>query len=326
MEKGFYDFGTMNYIRIESRIPEREQQEILDDMKRRCDDIDDLLSAFKPDSDIGRINTNAGIAAVSINAVTLRLLERALYFAEITQGSFDPTIRPAVEMWKIGSALQRIPSEQECRSAAELVDYRCLHLNIEERTAYLEKKQQSIDLGGIAKGFAGDVIRKELIYRGVDSALINFGGTVLTIGRKSDGSDWKAGIQDPVSVRGKIAGSIILNDAALVTSGVNERFFIHEGKLFHHLLDPRTCRPAESGILSVTAAGACAEDLDAVTTALFIAGAKNGISMAERLGFEVLFINDVGNITATKEFADGRFCFTINKRPENSGRNIQPQI
>ena len=320
MEKGFYDFGTMNYIRINSTMPDREQQEILDDMKRRCDEIDDLLSAFKQKSDIGRINMNAGTGAVSVNPVTMRLLERALYFAKMTDGAFDPTIRPAVDMWKIGSALQRIPSDQECMEAAELVDYKCLHLDCENHTAELEKKGQSLDLGGIAKGFAGDVIKEELLYRNVKSALINFGGTILTIGTKPDGSDWKAGIQNPVSERGRIAGSIILNDGALVTSGVNERFFIHDGKRFHHLLNPHTCRPAQSGVLSVTAAGECAEDLDAVTTALFVTGADNGIKMADGLGVEALFIKEDGNIIATKEFADGKYRFTINRTAEDGRR------
>lgn len=312
MDRGFYDFGTMNYIKIADGIPERQQAAVLDDMKRRCDDIDDLLSAFKPDSDIGRINANAGKGPVRISDITFHLLERSLYFAENTDGLFDPTIRPAVEIWKVGSALERVPSDEECSSISALVDHRRLKLDSTGHTAFLEKEGQSLDLGGIAKGFAGDVIKKELEYRGVTSALINFGGTILTIGTKADGSSWKAGIQNPVTERGQIAGFIVLNDAALVTSGVNERYFIKNGIRFHHLLDPRTCRPAGSGVLSVTAAGGCAMDLDAVTTALFVAGAEKGIELAGKLGFEVLYICEDGRILATKEFADGRYRFTIN--------------
>jgi thiamine biosynthesis lipoprotein len=323
METGFYAFGTANFIRIEDNMREDEQRMILSDMSRRCDELDDMLSVFKPESDISRINENAGIGPVKISSMTYKILERALYYAEQTDGAFDPTIRPAVELWKIGKAGEHVPSAAECADVSGLVNYRGLHLDVRGQTAFLEMKGQKLDLGGIAKGAAGDEIKAELKYRGVRSAILNFGGTILTIGQKADGRDWKVGIQNPVSDRGRMAGSVTLNDDALVTSGVNERYFIKNGKRFHHLLDPETCMPAESGVLSVTAAGGCAMDLDALTTALFVKGAekgielvtelnKNGASVGQDSGLEALYINDGGSIVATRGFADMRYRFTMN--------------
>ncbi len=314
METGFYGFGTANYIRIEDEMPKAEQKEILAGMCRRCDKLDDLLSAFKPESDIGKINANAGVHPVEIDGTTYRVLERALYFAELTDGAFDPTVFPAVELWKIGKAGGHIPTAEECEAAAVLVNYRGLHLNAEKQTAFLEMKGQKLDLGGIAKGYAGDEIKSEMMHCGVKSAIINFGGTILTIGRKADGSDWNVGIQNPVLERGRMAGSVTLNNDALVTSGINERYFIRNGKKYHHLLDPATCMPAESRVLSVTAAGSCAMDLDALTTALFVKGAAQGIRFISGLGStaEALYINEGGNIVATHGFAGMRYRFRMN--------------
>lgn len=316
MDRGFYAFGTMNYIRIDSMLSE-EQAELLSDMQARCDELDDLLSAFKENSDIGRINAAAGRHPVAVRDVTFRLLERALYFAEVSGGAFDPTIRPAVELWNIGNGKKSVPSEAACQEVSRLVDYTQLHLDREKQTAFLEQKGQGIDLGGIAKGYAGDAIRSELMDRGVISGLLNFGGTILTIGKKSDGSSWKAGIQNPLRERGSFFGQVTLDQDALVTSGVNERFFMKNGIRYHHLLDPRTCSTARSGVLSVTAAGSCAMDLDGITTALFVLGVREGIPLAERLGIEALYLAEDGNVISTKGFAEGKYHFHMNTGMQN---------
>ena len=315
MDKGFFSFGTMNAIHIESDIPEEQQQKILDEMQNVCRQLDDRFSAFKKDSDIGRINHNAGKKAVPVSKMTFRLLKRAKEFSALSEGAFDVTIRPAVNMWNTGRDRNAVPSEQDCRKIRKLVDYRQLILDDKEYTAFLEQKGQSLDLGGIAKGYAGDLIRDLLQERNVTDALINFGGTILTLGQKRDKTPWRAGIQNPLQQSGKIVGSFNLGEDVLVTSGVNERFFIKDGIRYHHLLDPATCRPASSGVLSVTAAGGSGMDLDGLTTAFFVLGTEKGIPLAVRLGVEVLYLMESGEIIATKEFADGkyRFLFEENK-------------
>ena len=316
MEKGFYAFGTMNYIRIDSALPIKSQEFLLQDMQKRCEKLDDLLSAYKKDSDIGRINANSGKDMVPVDAVTFRLLECAKAYAEISDGAFDPTIRPAVELWKIGKKQERIPNKKECQKISSLVNYKTIRFDTAAQSVLLEQLGQALDLGGIAKGYAGDVIRNELIDNGITSGILNFGGTILTIGKKADQTDWKIGIQNPIQGRGAVIGSVILNQDALVTSGVNERFFIKNGKRYHHLIDPYTCEPARTGVLSVTAAGGHAMELDAVTTALFILGVEKGIKLARKLGVEALYICEDGQIIATKEFAKGRYQINLKKQRE----------
>jgi len=311
MEKEFYAFGTMNYIRIELPAKDIRQEDILNQMEKICIDLDKKLSVFREESEIARINLLAGREKVSASGITWQLLKKAYRVAEVTDGAFDITICPAVKLWNIGHTKNPvIPSKDNCKKMKQMVNFRDVILDEKEHSVYLKKKGQSIDLGGIAKGYAGDLIKEKLIESGVTSALLNFGGNILTIGKKMDGSTWRIGIQNPLRERGCMVGSIPLEDESLVTSGVNERFFIKNGIRYHHLLDPRTCEPAKSGVLSVSAAGKCSMDLDAFTTALFVSGPKKGLALAKENNIEVFYLLENGEILATKEFAIGKYQFT----------------
>jgi len=308
MEKVFYAFGTMNQIQVEDDI----SMEILDQMEETALKLDDLLSVFKPNSEISRINENAGLRPTKVSPDTIKLLERSLYFSCISKGTFDITIRPAVKLWSIGHKEQHIPTQQELKEISHLIDYSKLYIDAVPGSAYLRKKGQAIDLGGIAKGYAADLIREKLRKAGVKSCILNFGGTILTIGQKMNGSSWRVGVQNPLAKRGQSVGTVELKNAALVTSAVNERFFIKEGVRYHHLLDPITLGPAQSGVLSVSATGASAMDLDALTTALFVMGMEKGIEFAKNLGIEVLYLLDNGNIYATNGFIKNDLNFQSN--------------
>lgn len=309
MEKGFFSFGTFNYIYIVSSMPEKVQAEILEKVKVQCEKMDDLFSAYKPDSDIGKINANAGIKPIPVSNETFLLLQTARYFSEESKGAFDITIFPAVGIWGIGHKEQQVPSRREIKKIKQLVRYDMLILNEKKQTAFLRKKGQAIDLGGIAKGYAADCARKELMNSGIRNALLNFGGTIVTIGGRSDGEPWRVGIQNPLEERGVHAGTILLEHGALVTSGVNERFFIKNGIRYHHILDPRTCEPSRSKVLSVTATGGDGVQLDALTTGLFVLGSEKGIALANRMGMEALFLMENGEIIATSGFANGKYQF-----------------
>lgn len=310
METAFYAFGTMNFIRIHSQLSDDTQRSILEEMQSLCNSLDDLLSAFKPSSEVSRINSAAGICPVPVSGAVFDMLKKAKYIAKVSGGAFDITIRPAITLWNIGSDTPRIPQAWELANVSRLVDYRDLQLDESTHTAFLKKSGQSIDLGGIAKGFAGDYIRNALISRGITNALLNFGGTILTIGGKPDGTDWKVGIQNPLLPRGTSVGMVSLRDSVLVTSGVNERFFLKGRTRYHHLLDPATCAPARSGVLSVTAAGNSAMDLDGYTTALFVLGAEKGIKLAQKEGLEVLYLTEDCKIISTKGFLSGKYKFS----------------
>lgn len=306
MEKGFYAFGTMNYIQAAQGT-----QDILSRMASYCASLDDKLSVFKEKSEISQINREAGKNEVMISEETYRILECAMEYAERSNGAFDITIRPAVALWNIGQTRERIPGEEEKKKAAELIGYQSLHLNQARRTAYLEREGQAIELGSIAKGFAADAVAGKLQESGITSALLNFGGTIYGVGNRPDGTPWRVGIQNPTQKRGISVGSIHLTDGAVVTSAVNERFFFRDGRRYHHLIDPRTLEPAQSGVLGVSAAGASAMKLDAATTAFFVLGPEKGIALAHQFGMDAIFLMDDGNIYATEGFTGEKYAFEM---------------
>jgi thiamine biosynthesis lipoprotein len=163
-------------------------------------------------------------------------------------------------------------------------------------SAALRNKGQKLDLGGIAKGFAADEAKRILIENGVKSALINLGGNILTLGNKEDGSPFRIGIQNPLRQTGQFIGVLSASDRTIVTSGTNERFFVKDGIRYHHIINPHTGYPAQTGLLSVTVVCENSMYADALTTSLFVLGVEKGLKLLEQTGDEAIFITD-GNST-----------------------------
>lgn len=298
MQISFKAFGTYNQI-----ITEDEHcQALLDECRRICEAIEEKFSTFRPASIISDISAHAGVRPIAIDEETFFMLKRAQDFSNLSKGAFDITIRPATALWGIGKKGDFIPDGQEIGRLHELVDYRDLILDKKNGTALLQKAGQQIDLGGIAKGYAADKTREYLMQNGCRTALINFGGNIATIGGKRNGEFWQIGVQNPLAKRGEFIGTVGLSDQTMVTSGVNERFFIHGGKRYHHILDPRTCYPADSSLLSVTVIGTRSIDMDALSTALFVLGPDEGAKLANQMGCHALFILTTQQIFATEGF------------------------
>ena len=316
MERIFYAFGTVNYIKIEDEISEDKMDRII----KTALALDDQLSVFKPESEIAMINSSAGFEPVKVSPNVIKILKKACYYSEVSQGAFEITIKPAVQLWNVGHKEQRIPTDSELEILKSWVDYQSIVIDEIENTVYLKKSGQAIDLGGIAKGYAQDLIKEKLVNAGVTSGILNFGGSIMTIGIKKNGAAWRVGIQDPLNKRGKSIGTIGLKDESLVTSAVNERFFKKNGITYHHILDPHTLRPAQSGVLSVTATGGSAMELDALTTALFVLGMKKGIDLANQMGMDVLYLLQNGEMHATNGFVSRDFILQTNNK--NSGRIV----
>ena len=300
IEKSFYALGTLNNIRIFGFCDEA----VLDAAVKRVLEIDDRMSAFKPQSDVSRLNQNAGNGFLEMHTETFELLRRSLAFSEMSGGAFDITVRPLAELWGIGKKGDYIPTEKEIQIAKRSVDYTKLILDEKTHRAALQDAGQAVDLGGIAKGFAAEEVKKILLQAGIKCALINLGGNILTIGTGPDGRPWKIGIQNPIAPTGKYLGVLSLVGKTIVTSGSNERFFIKDGIRYHHILDPRTGFPAQTGLLSVTAICGCSTDADALTTAIFVLGAEHGIALANELDAEVIFVTGNYDVIASNGLKD----------------------
>ncbi len=241
--------------------------------------LEGLFSRYLPASDISRINKSAGIKAELISPDTFSLLCEAVHFSDICQGCFDITIGPLKDLWQKNAP--GIPGDAKIRQATALVNHRDLQMLPSQRAAFLKRSGQSLDLGGVAKGYASERILQLLKKSGVTSACINLGGNVAVLGSKPDGSPFRVGIRHPRK-SDRLIGAISVTDMAVVTSGDDQRYFIGpQGRRYHHILNPQTGYPAESGLLCVTVVSPNASLADALSTALFAAGMENGLCILQ---------------------------------------------
>jgi len=251
-----------------------------------------LMSLQIEDSDLNRVNQAAGVSSVEVSPDTLEVLEAALNYAEISEGAFDPSIAPLVELWGIvtGNAVKP-PEKSDIERVKDLTDYRKVSVDKANKAVFLEQKDMQIDLGAIAKGYVGDQIKEFLLSEGVERGIINLGGNIVVMGSKPGGAPWKIGIQNPFDDRGKHIGLVKVVDKTVVTSGIYERYFMHEGVRYHHILDPWTGYPVDNELASVSIISNKSIDADGLSTSLFALGVKKGLELIEEIeGSEAIFV------------------------------------
>lgn len=268
-----------------------EGQDIYDGVFDLIAKEDRLMSLQREDSDLGRINRAAGQKAVQVSPDTYKVVESALSYARLSGGAFDPTIAPLVELWGISSGNPGIPpAPRDIEEKKLLTDYQKVAMKPDNRI-YLEKKGMEIDLGGIAKGYIADKVKQYLVEKGVKRGIINLGGNIVVVGSKPGDQPWRIGIQNPFETRGNHIGIATVKDKTVVTSGIYERFFIYQGKRYHHILDPSTGYPVENDLASVTIITDKSIDADALSTSLFVLGVEKGLALIESInGAEAVYV------------------------------------
>ncbi|MDA8432741.1 MAG: FAD:protein FMN transferase, partial [Nitrospiraceae bacterium] len=211
----------------------------------------DKIDFFKHTSELSAVNRNAGIAAVTVSPETLGVIERALYIAKISGGAFDPTIGPEIRMWDFAKKVR--PSDEEIRKNLPLVNYRDIVVDRSRSTVFLRKRGMLMDLGGIAKGYAADLALADLKKEGIAAGIVAAAGDIRAFGLKPGGEAWRVGIMNPrqKSKADELIATARLSNKAVSTSGDYERYFIENGRRYHHILDPKTGYPA-AGCRSVT--------------------------------------------------------------------------
>lgn len=237
--------------------------------------LESLMSTWNPESELSVINMTAGSGPRRASRELTSLLYIAAQFSRMTGGVFDVTAGPLVTLWGFqGKTREDLPSAKEISRAMRQVGYEKVALDTSASTVSIPRGTR-IDLAGIAKGYAVDRCASILRKNGVRSALIDLGGNMYAIGSPPGKKGWTVGIRDPGLTR-EVVGYLIISDQAVATSGNYENFVEIEGKVLGHLIDPRTGRPAESGVLSVTVLSPTALSADALSTSLFIMGPRKG--------------------------------------------------
>ena len=294
-QKIFFAMGTVNTITVFE-----EADEALSAAKERVKDLDRKLSAYSHDSEIFAINSRAGIAPVAVSMDTFRLIKHSVMYSRLTDGLFDITSRPLSQLWKNVVKCGQLPDENTLKEARKLVNYRDIILDYQKRTVMLKNKGQQIDLGAIAKGYAADEVKNILHAYGIKNAVINFGGTIINMGKQRN-----IGIQMPFAPNGQSAASIkVENGKAVVSSGLYEQFCIINDQFIHHISDIRTGKPSDSGLIGVTLVGDYSEELDALATAAFIMGAEKSMELLKQHNIEALFITGDNKVYVTENLRE----------------------
>ena len=285
----------------------------LTEAQREINGLEALLSRTRPDSEISRINAAPAGELVPVGQAVWQLLDRAQRLGAATGGAFDITIAPVASAWGFTEQAYRVPSQEELAELLTHVGAGQLSLNQDQRRVSHEAGVK-IDLGGIAKGYASDRVADIFARHQLPSAVVSLGGNVYVRGTKPDGKPWKVGIQDPKASE-RYLGVLKLTDAFAITSGGYQRYFEQNGKIYHHIIDPKTGYPADSGLTSVTVVADCPYDgqdsqngalCDAYSTALFVMGEEKALDFWRESdgAFQLVLVTADGRVLVTAGLAD----------------------
>lgn len=299
LEQTYYIYDTVVTIKVFGNTAEQKN---MDDIQTMLERMDIEFSRTKENGEVYAVNQAAGKEAVVVSDETLDIVKQSIKYAEEMDGLFDPTIGPLVDLWNIGSDGAQVPPQADIDQAESLTNYKDIIVDEAAKTVKLAKEGMVLDMGGIGKGYAADRIADYLKEQGLDSAMINLGGSsIIALGNKPNGSPWNIGLQDPDKDRGTQLGTIKISDEVIDASGVYERFFVQDNVRYHHILDPRTGFPSQNGLKSLTIMSPNATDADALSTGVFLMGLEEGMAYLEALpgDVEAFFITEDNKIYAT---------------------------
>jgi len=262
---------------------------VLGEMRR----VDELMSTYKPGSELSQVNARAAAEPVQIEPELSALIARSLEFSVLTQGAFDITYASVGYLYDFRQHVR--PAAEAIESALPAVNYRHVQVDRERSTIRFDREGVRIDLGGIAKGHAVDRAIELLRTRGIRHAMVTAGGDTRLLGDRR-GRPWMVGVRDP-RVEGRLLLRLPLVDEAISTSGDYERYFEEDGRRYHHILVPSTGDSARE-VVSVTVLGPVATDTDALSTSVFVLGPESGLALIERLdGIECVIVDAHGHVS-----------------------------
>lgn len=301
VKTGDFALGTI----INQEVYGANAQKASDEVSAKIKEMDALWTINSPGGDINKLNNNAGQGYVELNPETISILKEARKISDLSSGAaFDITVAPLVKAWGIGTDNPQVPADDVVKQLVSMVNYKGVQIDEATNSAALQKKGQMVDLGGIAKGYIGDLAIEIYKKNGITSAYANLGGNVVTLGNKPDGSPWKIGIQNPRGQNNDIVGVVEVADKAVVTSGDYQRYFIKDGKRYCHIFDPHTGYPIDSGLMSVTIIASSSTDADGLAKAIVL-GLDKGMELVKKYGkAEAIFITNDKKIYVTPGLQD----------------------
>ena len=307
---------------VQITIYDSQDKSLLDDCLDLCDKYELIFSRTNEESELYKLNhrkdtsdedSNAdeqttpypvsGTAGTChISEDLAALLSEGLDITRESNGAFDIAIAPLTSLWDFTAEEPKVPDDSDIQNALPLCSSDGVTINGQDIT--LPSDDIQFDVGAIAKGYIADRLKDFLVKKGVKSAIINLGGNVLCIGSKPDGTPFKIGIQKPFADRNETEAVMDITGKSVVSSGIYERCFKQDGKLYHHILNPKTGYPYDNGLISVTIISDQSVDGDALSTTCFALGLEDGLKFAEKKGVQAVFITKDYELHYTDGFQD----------------------
>lgn len=279
-----------------------DAKEAVDDAEAEINRLDQLLSTGDEESEIARLNVNK---SGTLSEDGGYLVERALELYDETDGAFDIAVYPIMQAWGFPTKQFQVPEQSTLDALLPLTDAGLIRYDAGTREISFEQDGMEIDLGGIAKGYTSSRIVDIFKEHGITSGLINLGGNVQVLGGKMDGTDWRVAVQSPDD-SDEYVGILSIRDKAVITSGGYERYFEQDGVTYHHIIDPATGYPAETGLKSVTVVSSDGTLADGLSTSLFVMGKDKACEFwkAHSDEFDFILMADDNTLYVSEGIAD----------------------
>lgn len=259
----------------------------IDEIKR----IERLISSWDANSQTSQVTKNAGIQPIKVDRELFNLIRRSNKISKLTHGAFDISYASMDKIWKFDGSMKQMPDSTAVAASVAKINYKNIILNEEKQTVYLKEKGMKIGFGAIGKGYAANKALGVMSKMGLNGALVNASGDLITWGKDEKGKAWKIGISNPKE-KEQIYSWLEIGETAVVTSGNYEKFVSFNGERYSHIIDPRTGYPVK-GLSSVTIICPNAELADALATSVFVMGQENGLALINHLkGIECILVTD----------------------------------
>lgn len=292
----------ISIVAKDSLSAEQNINEVIAEITR----IENLISDWKPDSQVSQVNQNAGIKPIKVDREVFELTQRAIKLSEITNGGFDVSFAAMDRIWKFDGSMTEMPSAEAIKKSVEKVGYKNIILDSVQSTIFLKLKGMKIGFGALGEGYATDKCRTMMIAKGIQAGIINGSGDMSTWGKQPNGQDWKIGITNPFKPE-KLLAVVPLNQGAVTTSGSYEKFVVFNGKRYSHIINPATGYPA-TGLCSVTVFGPNAETANGLSTSMMVLGQTEGLFLLQKFpDYSCLIITDNGKVIKSKNFSIKNF-------------------
>jgi len=294
-----YSFDYLDTF-IEIKVYAKVETRILDECFAIIERYDNLLSRTKPGTNIYQLNETG---TVEMSEDVLELLQKGLYYSQLSNGIFDITAEPITSQWDFKAEVPALPDADTLAEAVKHVNYE--NLVIEGNKVSLTDPESGVDLGAIAKGYIADRVKEYLLSEGVESAIINLGGNVLCIGIKPNGDTFNVGIQYPFQARTELIAKVRIDDFSVVTSGVDQRNFTIDDTFYHHILNTETGYPCDNGLLAVTILSPQSVDGDGLSTTCFALGLEKGMELINSMeGVYAVFVDEKYDLHFSEGFEE----------------------